>query len=81
MNPKLTNLALKCTAFVFSVNSTDFTGQNYNRIGRNTHHIYTGRNLPFKIVTVDYKLFKCFENLNIPNWWALLSAIYLQKGF
>ena len=37
VNPKLTDVTLNCTVFVINVNITDFAGENYIRIGRNTH--------------------------------------------
>ena len=54
VNPKLTDVTLNCIVFVINVNITDFAGENYIRIERNTHQSYTDRNLVFKIVTVDY---------------------------
>ena len=37
LNPKLKNVTLNCTIFIFDVNIKYFTGKNYIRIGRNTH--------------------------------------------
>ena len=37
VNPKSTDVALNCTVFVINANITDFTEENYIRIGRNTH--------------------------------------------
>ena len=37
MNPKLTDVTLSCTVFIINANITDFAGENYIRIGRNTH--------------------------------------------
>ena len=37
MNPKLTDVTLSCTVFIINVNITDLAGENYIRIGRNTH--------------------------------------------
>ena len=39
---------------IVNVNITDFTGENYIRIGRNTHHYYNDWNFVFKVVTADY---------------------------
>ena len=54
MNSKLTDVTLNCAVFVINAIITNFAGENYVRIGRNTHQSYTDRNLVFKIVTVDY---------------------------
>ena len=81
MNPKLTDVTLNCTVFLINVNITDFAGENYIRIGRNTHQSY---NLVFKIVLKIVTIFKIvtvdsyvvvlgvlFENLSIPKWTLL----------